>query len=51
MLEVFYEVRDLLRQQVELSKKMEEHLYKLTLPPNMVAWAKKIQNKREVDKE
>lgn len=34
----------LLEEQVELSKKMEKHLYDLTLPPNMKEWAKEIQD-------
>lgn len=41
MLDIFYKMCELLEEQVELSKKMERHLYSLTLPPDMVAWAKK----------
>ena len=36
----------LLEEQVEISKKMEKHLYDLTLPPDMKRWAKEIQDKK-----
>lgn len=46
MLDIFYKMCELLEEQVELSKKMERHLYSLTLPPDMLQWSKDIKKKR-----
>ena len=42
LLEVFYTINDTLKEMKELMVSMNEHLSNLTVPPNMVKWAKKL---------
>lgn len=37
---------ELLEIQIEISKKMEAHLYDLTLPPDMKKWSQELKDKK-----
>jgi hypothetical protein len=47
MLEVFFDIFNTLKEMRDLMISMNGYLKDLTMPPDMVAWAKKI---KEVDK-
>lgn len=48
MLQVFYEMLEVLKEVRDLTVKMEKHLNDLTLPPDMKEWSKRLKD--ELDK-